>query len=185
VGIFSDTYDEFKKASPQEKVVIVGASVAALGIALYLHSKSTAAPNQPGANSAGIPANFQQGGGGGGGSTTPVPAATPTPVSTPVPAATPAPKPGAKPAPKPKPSVMVSHTTVTRTAARSTDKKKVVAAYHANRPGAAGPQHNAVKYVYHANRPGAAGPQHGALTQDQFNRQQTQRPIITQNRNIR
>jgi hypothetical protein len=155
MGIFSDTYDEFKKASPQEKVVIVGASVAALGIALYLHSKSTAAPNQPGANSAGIPANFQQGGGGGGGSTAPT--ATPAPVSTPAPVATPAPKPGAMPAPKPKPSVhvMASHTTVTKTAALSHRQKalssiqtlvvKPVTVYHANKPGGAGPQHNAVK----------------------------------------
>lgn len=40
MGVMGDTIDEFKKAKTPEKVVIVGASVAALGIALYLHYKS-------------------------------------------------------------------------------------------------------------------------------------------------
>lgn len=69
-----DLGNEWKTAKPPEKVLIVGAIVATIGIALYLHGKSTAAPNQPGAQDTsglgGIPANFQQGGGGGGGGTT-------------------------------------------------------------------------------------------------------------------
>jgi hypothetical protein len=46
MGVMEDTYDEFKKAKTPEKVVIVGASIGVVAIALYLHnkSKSTASP---------------------------------------------------------------------------------------------------------------------------------------------
>jgi hypothetical protein len=39
MGIFSDTYDEFKKASPAEKIFIVGGGAAVIAIALYIRSK--------------------------------------------------------------------------------------------------------------------------------------------------
>lgn len=88
-----DLSNEWKHAKTPEKVIIVGAIAATVGIALYLHKQSTSAPNQPGAaNSSGlggIPANFIPSatgggtggipGGGGGGGGTPTP--TPTPSS--------------------------------------------------------------------------------------------------------
>jgi hypothetical protein len=45
MGIFSDTYDEFKKATPQEKIFIVGGVVGVIAIALYIHNKGGATPN--------------------------------------------------------------------------------------------------------------------------------------------
>jgi hypothetical protein len=40
MGVLGDTLDEFKKASPQEKVFIVGGAVAAIAILLYVRSQS-------------------------------------------------------------------------------------------------------------------------------------------------
>lgn len=111
-----DLTNEWKTAKPPEKVMIVGAIVAVIFIALYLHGKSKA-PNQPGAQDtsglSGIPANFQQGAPGGtpGGSSTPAPAPTPKP-----PASTGTPKPPTK-AP-----VNKQPTTVTKTYAGGTKK---------------------------------------------------------------
>lgn len=79
-----DITNEWRRAKTPEKVIIVLAVGATIGIALYLHRQSQG-PNQPGAQGSGvggIPANFQQGSGGGGasgGSSTPAPAPTPTP----------------------------------------------------------------------------------------------------------
>lgn len=110
-----DLGNEWKTAKPPEKVMIVGAIVATIGIALYLHGKSTAAPNQPGAQDTsglgGIPANFQQGGGGGGGSTTSGGGITAQPPTQNPPAPTPTPKPTGTPTPKP----VSQPTTLTRT----------------------------------------------------------------------
>jgi hypothetical protein len=96
-----DLTNEWKKAKTPERVIIVGAIAATVGIALYLHNKSTG-PNQPGASGlAGLPSNLQQGtpGGGTGGGTTPVsnptqppatkPPTTPTTPNKPIPKPTP------------------------------------------------------------------------------------------------
>ena len=41
MGVLGDTFDEFKKASPTEKVFIVGGIAAVVAIALYVHNQST------------------------------------------------------------------------------------------------------------------------------------------------
>jgi hypothetical protein len=41
LGVFGDTLNEFKQAKPQEKIIIIGASVAVVGIAWYIHSKNS------------------------------------------------------------------------------------------------------------------------------------------------
>lgn len=112
-----DLGNEWKTAKPPEKVMIVGAIVAVIFIALYLHGKSQA-PNQPGAQDtsglSGIPANFQQGAPGGtpGGGSTPAPAPAPTP----------APKPPTPISGPTKAPVSKQPTTVTKTYAGGTKK---------------------------------------------------------------
>lgn len=80
-----DLGNEWKTAKPPEKVMIVGAIVAVIFIALYLHGKSKA-PNQPGAQDtsglSGIPANFQQGAPGGSTGVTNPPTSPPVPPTT-------------------------------------------------------------------------------------------------------
>lgn len=137
-----DLTNEWKKAKTPEKVMIVGAIAATIGIALYLHGKSNAAPNQPGASGlAGIPANFQQGGGGGGtggptGGTNPPTTPTPTPkppTVTTTPTGTPLPQ---KPAPAPTPfypvrPIIQQPTTTTKTYAATNHAPTV---YFQNQP---------------------------------------------------
>ena len=43
MGVFEDTYEELKKAKPPEKALIIGGALAIVGVALYLHSKSSSA----------------------------------------------------------------------------------------------------------------------------------------------
>ena len=43
MGVMEDTIGEFRKAKPGEKALIIAGSLAVLGVALYLHSKSNAA----------------------------------------------------------------------------------------------------------------------------------------------
>lgn len=100
-----DLTNEWKTAKPPEKIMIVLAIVATVGIALYLHNKN-AGPNQPGAqdNVSGLPSSFQQGGsgstsGGAGGTNAPSsPVAPITPKGPPTVTTTPK-KPISKPAP--------------------------------------------------------------------------------------
>ena len=60
MGVMGDTFEEFKKASPTEKVVIIGGSIAVLGIALYLHNKGALGGSQ-GATGTGGPSTPQSG----------------------------------------------------------------------------------------------------------------------------
>lgn len=120
-----DVLQEWHKAKPSEKLLIVGISVAALGIAIYFHSQTKAsastAPTNPVGGDAGNPATVQPGGTPSNGQ--PVAPGTPTP--TPVPAGPPV-KTG-NPPPKnvllPHAPVQVPHpvrgTVVTRVAQRS------------------------------------------------------------------
>lgn len=64
MGVLEDTIDEFKRAKPPEKVVIIGGSVAVLGIALYLHNRSQAQQPATGATpaTASAPQGSQQSG---------------------------------------------------------------------------------------------------------------------------
>lgn len=82
-----DLLGEWHKAKPSEKILIVGISVAAVGIAIYIHSKSGGATApQTGSNSglggsAGMPGTSTTGGTPSNGQ--PVPAGTPTTPTTP------------------------------------------------------------------------------------------------------
>lgn len=148
-----DLTNEWKTAKPPEKIIIVLAIVATVGIALYLHGKSQA-PNQPGASGlAGIPANFQQGASGGttGGTTAPVsnptqpPTTTPTAPTTPPKKGTPGPAP--KPAPKPAPlypvrPIIKQPTTTTKTYASTNHATSAPKIYM---------QHQAPNYTYNRN----------------------------------
>lgn len=111
MGVMEDTVGEFKKAGPTEKFLIIGASVAVLGIALYLHSKSQG----QGATGTGGPAAPTSGWGTVGPNQTPIlpggyqPIYDPNgnlvgygPIPTPAPTPTPTPTPTPKPPPKPK-----------------------------------------------------------------------------------
>lgn len=146
MGVFSDTYDEFKKAGPKEKVVIVGASVAALGIALYLHKKSASTSATDGTS--GLPSNFQQGAPGGGG-------AGSTGSATPSPSSSPAPKPAPRPISPVRP-IIKQPTTVTKTAAGTTHRpsapppKKTTAPIYRPAPKIY-MQHQAPNYTYNRN----------------------------------
>ena len=112
MGVMEDTVGEFKQAKTPEKVLIIGGSIAVLGIALYLHSKSQ---NQ-GATGTGGPAAPTSGWGTVGPNQTPIlpagyqPTYDPngnlvgySPIPTPTPTPTPTPKPGPKPPPHHKP----------------------------------------------------------------------------------
>lgn len=61
MGVLGDTLSEFKKASPQEKIFIVGGGIAALAIALYIHNQNTQA-NQPAQAQTAGAASLQGGG---------------------------------------------------------------------------------------------------------------------------
>lgn len=64
MGVLEDTIGEFKKASPQEKVFIVGGVVAAVAILLYVRSQSQSGGASP-ASVGGSGSAASQGGGGG------------------------------------------------------------------------------------------------------------------------
>lgn len=53
---FKKLAEEWKKASPKEKLMIVGAAASIVGIALYLHSKTSS--SAPGTGLAGLPSNL-------------------------------------------------------------------------------------------------------------------------------
>ena len=113
MGVLGDTAEEFKKAKTPEKVLIIGGSIAVLGIALYLRSKSS---QSQGATGTGGPAAPTSGWGTVGPNQTPIepggycpdfdpngnligfkpcgtaPAPTPTPTPTPKPKPAPPPK---------------------------------------------------------------------------------------------
>ena len=61
MGVLGDTLDEFKKASPQEKIFIVGGAIAAIAIALYIRNQSQA--GTPTTASSGAPSTSLQSGG--------------------------------------------------------------------------------------------------------------------------
>lgn len=61
MGVFADTYDEFKKASPTEKVVIGGASIAVLGIGVYLYYKNKSNTASPATSTTGQTTSTAQG----------------------------------------------------------------------------------------------------------------------------
>lgn len=65
MGIFADTYDEIKKASPTEKVFIIGGAAAVVAIALYIHNQSGGAAPVQGATGASLQGGSSGGGGGG------------------------------------------------------------------------------------------------------------------------
>jgi len=133
-----DLMKEWRDAKPPEKLLIVGISVAAVGIAIYIHSKTSstasATPTNPVGGTAGAPGTIATGGTPSNGqpvapgtptpptgTKTPapvhLPVKTPTPVHTPTGTKTPAPVKKITP-------VMVAHpvahgTVVTRVAAQS------------------------------------------------------------------
>jgi hypothetical protein len=120
MGVLSDTFDEFKKASPQEKIFIVGGGLAAIAIALYIHSQNTSAATNPNQAATGASLTGGTSGGGGGIQTVPGPNSSQVPIlpsglvplydglgnligyqPAPTPAPAPAPAPGPKPNYKP------------------------------------------------------------------------------------
>ena len=122
-----DVLQEWHKAKPSEKLLIVGISVAALGIAIYFHSqtKASTTPTNPVGGDAGNTPTVQAGGTPSNGN--PVPAGTPTPTPAPGTGSTRKPPTGSPPPKKvllPHAPVQVAHpvsrgTVVTRVAQRS------------------------------------------------------------------
>lgn len=138
MGIFSDTYDEFKKASPKEKLLIGGGVLLVGGIAFYEYKKGSAGNTTPqGSNLAGLPANFQQAAPGGApGGANPPQGTTPLPpVPTPKP---PTPTPTKPTSFIPVPSVPTlparQSTTVTTVKASQPSSKPYVPPQYPHRP---------------------------------------------------
>lgn len=79
MGVLGDTLDEFKKASPQEKIFIGGGVIAAIAILLYVRSQNASSSPAQGATGASLTGG-SGGGGGGGIQTVPGPNSSSVPI---------------------------------------------------------------------------------------------------------